>query len=294
MLCGYDQHFYLILTTGLYLLYLGLKTFGAKIKQMLHGKIFFHDDHNLDEVEAVEPRRRLSMSALADVKLAESETKRIRLSTSKISGQHKRKLVEGVLLVVSKIKRRRMKLLEERDLEINKFLGLETQIKEESIRKSNSEISENMEKDYFHSRNDEGVIDRFDGLETENNLLTEKSDKNNKQGHTLENEFGYDEEQEEQVQYNPLAWPEKGSDRLLYLLLFPINLFFFFLFPNIAEKTHFAKFATSFIVQLLCTAGLAFLLVVANYTLIGQLRWTIRFVGLLNGLILAFPYLSLN
>ena len=200
MLCGYDRHFYLFLTTGLYLLYLGLKTFGAKIKQMLHGKIFFHDDQNLDEVEAVEPRRRLSMSALAEIKLADSETKRIRLSTSKISGLHKRKLVEGVLLVVTKIRRRRMKLLEERDLEVNKFLGLETQIKEESIRKSNSEISENMEKDYFQSRNDEGVIDRFDGLETENNLLTEKSDKNNKQGHTMENEFGYDEEQEEQVE----------------------------------------------------------------------------------------------
>ena len=187
-----------------------------------------------------------------------------------------------------------MKLLEERDLEVNKFLGLDTQIKEESIRKSKSEISENMGKDYFHSRNDEGMIDRFDGLETENNLLTEKSDKNNKQGHTLENEFGYDEEQEELVLYNPLAWPEKSSDKLLYLLLFPINLLFFFLFPNIAEKTHFAKFATSFVMQLLCTAGLAFLLVVMNYTLIGQLRWTIQFVGLLNGLIFAFPYLSLN
>jgi hypothetical protein len=90
-LCGYDQHFYLFLTTGLYLVYQGLNTFGAKIKQMLHGRIFFHDDHNLDEIEAVEPRRRLSITALRQIKLTESESQVIRLSTAGISGRHKRK-----------------------------------------------------------------------------------------------------------------------------------------------------------------------------------------------------------
>lgn len=291
LLCGYDQHFYLFLTTGLYLVYQGLNTFGAKIKQMLHGKIFFHDDHNLDEIEAVEPRRRLSITGLRQIKLTESESQVIRLSTAGISGRHKRKLVEGVLSVVMKIRKRRTKLLDDRDQEVSKFLGLGLKIDEDSIQMSQSEISENMDK--FNSRYDEGMIDRFDGIETEHNLLTEKSDRNMKQGHSPENEVMDLEEEngdEDTMTYNPLAWPDKGRDKLLYILLFPINLVFFFLFPNIAEKTNFSKFATSFIIQLLCTGGLTFLLVIMNYTLIGQLRWTSQFVGLLNGMIFVFPY----
>jgi hypothetical protein len=182
-------------------------------------------------------------------------------------------------------------LLDDRDQEVSKFLGLGLKIDEDSIQMSQSEISENMDK--FNSRYDEGMIDRFDGIETEHNLLTEKSDRNMKQGHSPENEVMDLEEEngdEDTMTYNPLAWPDKGRDKLLYILLFPINLVFFFLFPNIAEKTNFSKFATSFIIQLLCTGGLTFLLVIMNYTLIGQLRWTSQFVGLLNGMIFVFPY----
>lgn len=86
----------------------------------------------------------------------------------------------------------------------------------------------------------------------------------------------------DQENYNPLAWPEPFLEKLGYFFLLPVNLIFFFLFPNILEPTNKPKVVISFCMLTLCTLVLVFVLAAIEYSLYAQYYFKPYLLSLIN------------
>ena len=89
-------------------------------------------------------------------------------------------------------------------------------------------------------------------------------------------------------EYNPLLWPAAWWDRLLYLVLLPPNLVFFFLFPNLLDPASKRKTKTMFVMCIGSTMTLVFLLVLLEYSLLFEFRLKPHILSLFNSLVFVF------
>ena len=99
-----------------------------------------------------------------------------------------------------------------------------------------------------------------------------------------------DEEQPKSLVYNPLEWPDEGRwNKASYVLLFPINLVYFFLFPNIADAVSKSKITIMMVIIAACTVGNVLVLAVFEYNLMLATSVKVHFLSYLNALIFVLP-----
>lgn len=92
------------------------------------------------------------------------------------------------------------------------------------------------------------------------------------------------------IVYNPLEWPDEGIvKRILYILLFPINVVFFFLFPNITDPPSKSKATVMLIIVIASMIGLIVAILAFEYSLLVHHKLKFHFLSLINALILALP-----
>jgi len=91
--------------------------------------------------------------------------------------------------------------------------------------------------------------------------------------------------------YNPLDWPKGWTRQLIYIFLFPANLAFFFLFPNIAETVSKTKATIMFFMVAGSTIGLVILLLTLEYSLCKYTNLKLQVASFFNALILVYPKL---
>lgn len=92
-----------------------------------------------------------------------------------------------------------------------------------------------------------------------------------------------------QAAYNPLEWPKTLKEQVLYVILFPPNFVFFFLFPNILDSVSKSKVALMLFIILGCMVGLTILLISVEYTCMRLFQLKHHLVAFFNGIIFIFP-----
>lgn len=102
--------------------------------------------------------------------------------------------------------------------------------------------------------------------------------------------IGDDEDkQSNQAAYNPLEWPKGIKNQIFYVLFFPVNFVFFFLFPNIVDTVSHGKVALMMTILVACLVGLIMLLLSIEFTILRHLKLKYHLVGMFNALIFVFP-----
>ena len=96
-----------------------------------------------------------------------------------------------------------------------------------------------------------------------------------------------DEEDQETIRpYNPLEYPAENWNRVFYVVLFPVNLSFFFVFPNIADPLSTTKVTIMLLMVLACSISLVYLLLMIEYDLLDAYAWlNEKHLALFNALV---------
>lgn len=99
-----------------------------------------------------------------------------------------------------------------------------------------------------------------------------------------------DEEGGRNAPYNPLEWPTSGwGARFGYVFLFPVNLSYFFLFPNIADPVSRSKIGVMLFIVLACCFGNALCLAVFEYNFMAVSKGKVYIVSLVNAVVFVLP-----
>jgi hypothetical protein len=98
-----------------------------------------------------------------------------------------------------------------------------------------------------------------------------------------------DDKQTNQAAYNPLEWPKGLKNQLIYVVFFPVNFLFFFLFPNIVDSVSKGKVALMITIMIMCLAGIIILLLSIQFSVIRFYKIKYHILALFNALILVFP-----
>jgi hypothetical protein len=91
--------------------------------------------------------------------------------------------------------------------------------------------------------------------------------------------------------YNPLDWPEDSWNKVYYIILFPVNLVLFFIFPNIAEPPSSNKIFIVLFMCIVCTIGITMLLLVFEYSIMQEYGLKLQLISTFNSVLFMFPKL---
>lgn len=106
----------------------------------------------------------------------------------------------------------------------------------------------------------------------------------------LEREYQFEDEVlSTNANYNPLDWPSTAKERVFYVLFFPVNLIFFFLFPNIMDTVSRNKIILMIVILVGCNIGIIILLLTAEYSLMFVFDLKPQLFGIFNAIIFIVP-----
>lgn len=86
-------------------------------------------------------------------------------------------------------------------------------------------------------------------------------------------------------EYNPLRLQKGVFRKLAYLICFPINMFYFFLFPNVLDPPKKTSFWLTLLLYIGCCTLLTFLFSILEQSLINQMQFKPQLLGLINGIV---------
>lgn len=93
------------------------------------------------------------------------------------------------------------------------------------------------------------------------------------------------------AEYNPLVFPKTIGNWIMYIVIFPLNILYFYLFPNTLQKPNDKKIIMNTILIFLCMAGLSALILWIEGSLVSRYSVKPYLLAYANGLGLIGRYM---